>query len=108
MSILDIVLLFIVLLYAFIIFRILVNMELAEKKIESVYKELSERLENIEQKHNSLVDAQASFMKASSKQVIQEVNKEIGEANRKHSENTKQVVEELEYVKDIVKTFLRR
>lgn len=108
MSLLEIVLAFISLLYGVILYRILVNNEATTKTIKSVYEDLIGHLENLRQRHNSLVDNQREFTETSIEWLLAEVNKKLEDAHNRHLKNNERVLEELELVKKYLSQFFLR
>lgn len=105
MNLLEIVLLCVCFLYAIVLYRALTNIEINDRKVEILYEELLQCINELGEKHNSLVDRQKELPDI----LLNEVNKELENANNKHVENYKSFLSELECVKKFISQgFLRR
>lgn len=105
MNFLEIVLLCVCFLYAVVLHRALINIEVNDKKVEVIYRELLEHINELGHRHNALVDGQKDIFD----DVLVEINKELERANNKHVENHKSFLIELEQVKRfLTQGFLRR
>jgi hypothetical protein len=105
MNLLEIVLLAIFFLYAIILHRALTNIELNDRKAEFMYNEVCGYVEDLRQRHNSLIESQKDF----SKYVLESVEKTLEDADNKRLELDKSFFSELERVKQVItQGFLRR
>ncbi len=105
MNFLDMVLLAVCFLYAIILYRILTNIEVNDRKAEFMYNEVCSYVEDLRQRHNLLIESQKDV----SKYVLDSVGKTLEEADSKRLELDKSFFTELERVKQfITKEFLRR
>jgi len=105
MNLLEIVLLAICLLYAVVLHRALTNIEINDRKVEMIYRELIDCIVDLQKRHNYLVDRQKELPDI----LLTEVNKELESANNKHLEHYKSFLSELECVKKFISQgFLKR
>lgn len=105
MNLLEIVLAFISLLYAIILYKVLTNIEYNDKKAEVMYKDACRYVEDLRQRHNSLIAGQ----KEANTDLLKDVDERLEKANQAHVKNYNSFLEEVDKVKQtIAQGFLRR
>lgn len=111
MNLLEIVLAFFFLLYAFILYRALGSIDSLQEKHNSLvdthrdsFKELLNQIDSLRQKHNSLVDGQKDIFN----NLLDEVNKQLETSESKHKEENRRFLEEITGLKRFLSQLMVR